>query len=111
MKHLINFSHPLSEIAKNQIAEKVGPFEEIVIKCHFHLGQELGPQIAELERDAIHKLSTFHYVEEFDLIIPPALSAAAFLIAADTLTKIGYRRPYLVWLKQDKGYWVLGGIE
>lgn len=104
MKTLINFAHPLSEAAREQIAVRVGNFTEVHRPPQFDLSLPLAGQVEDLAVGAD--------VQHADLVIPPALSAAATLLPRHF--KPG-NTPRIVWLKREDGImpprFVLGGIE
>lgn len=103
MKRLVNFAHPLSEDAKKEIAAIVGDFEELGHPAQFDLSKRLHGQVADLAVEAS--------LQDADLVIPPALSAAACLLAAHFQPG---KWPRVVWLKRADSLppsFVLGGIE
>lgn len=111
MKILLNFAHPLSEKAKSQIKELEGEFKEIIVPCQLDFNSKsLSAQIADIEAGNHDVL-----LMKADLVIAPALSAGAYLLAQDHLVSSSESKPRLVWLKRDVGpppqQFILGGIE
>jgi hypothetical protein len=75
---ILNYSHPLGPVAKQQLTERIGPFDEVVVPCQIDMDQPIQPQLEALVDTGLDIL-----VEDRDfLIIPPALSFAAAHVAA-----------------------------
>jgi hypothetical protein len=107
-KILLNFAHPLGEKAKSQIQEREGEFKEIIIPCQLDFnGKTLAGQIDDLEASGDIRLM------EADLVVPPAFSEAAYLLAEGHLVSGSDKKPKSVWLKKEgtPPEFVLGGIE
>lgn len=109
MKTLLNFAHPLGEKAKAQIKKLEGEFQEVQVRCQLDFeGKSLDAQIADIEASAPVRLMNA------DLVIAPAFSAGAYLLAQSHLISGADNKPKLVWLKNAGGMppqFVLGGIE
>lgn len=110
MKRLLNFAPPLSDETHRRIEELMGEFEEIRVPCQLDLsgdGQSLAGQVADMEADAEIRL------QHADMVIAPALSSAAFILARDHLPMPNWLAVRIVWLKREGNppEFVLGGIE
>jgi hypothetical protein len=110
MKTLLNFAHPLGEQAKAEIEAIEGEFEEVLIPCQLDLnGNALSRQIADIEASAPIRLM------DADLVLPPSLAEAAYLLAEGHLVSGSDHKPKSVWLVKEPGttppVFVLGGIE
>ena len=92
---IVNYSHPLSESAKAQIADELGEFEEVIVPVDLDLDADLWQQVDKLvDRSA-------------DYVIPPALGVAAYM------TGMLNSHAGIIYLKRDGSTppnWVLGGI-
>lgn len=73
---VLNYSHPLSDAAREQLEEQIGPFREITVPCQIDFDLAIRPQLDRLVNDGLSQ------VAEPDYIIPPALSYAAAYIGA-----------------------------
>jgi hypothetical protein len=107
MKRLLNFSHPLTPEVRAEIEAIEGPFEEIIIPLHLDLERDIDGPIADIEAGD-HDI----FLQEADLVIPPAMGVAAYLLAARNLSS-AYPQPKVVWRKKVgvPPRFVLGGIE
>jgi len=111
MNVVLNMSHPLSERAKVQIAERIGEFEEIVekVQIDFSASNPFSQvNILTAWMEACHRAGGQGMV----YVIPPAMSYMAYLVGA-TLSGEESRTP-MIWLKRDDSSitpeFVFGGI-
>jgi hypothetical protein len=108
MKKLLNFAHPLNAKTGAQIQAIEGNFEEIIVSCQLDFnGKALNAQVADIEASAPIRLM------EADLVVPPAFSEAAYLLAEGHLISGSDDKPKSIWLKKEGSppEFVLGGIE
>ena len=92
---IVNYSHPLSKIAKAQITQELGNFEEVIVPVDLDLDADLWQQVDKLvDRSA-------------DYVILPALGVAAYM------TGMLNSHAGIIYLKRDGSIppnWMLGGI-
>jgi hypothetical protein len=83
MVTVINFSHPLSEAAKDFISRKwcAGDATFIDVACQFNFARPLLAQILDACREAIVRVDGDKF--NIDCIIPPGLSFAAAVISRE----------------------------
>jgi hypothetical protein len=116
---VFNFSHPLSDAVKQEIAEAKGCEEvrEIRVDAQFDLESELWSQVVALWDEA--ELSEDKTIGA-DAYVPPAFAPAAALMARLVVLWVRREGRMLVrlregqdvlWVRRDGMDWVLGGIE
>jgi len=85
MKYILNYSHPLTDIAKKQIEQRVGQIAEVIVPCQLDLAVPLKPQMDSLIQKGQSLLAEVKCVSEYDswpdYIVPPALAVASAYIA------------------------------
>lgn len=105
---LINFSHALSEPAREAVRLLYRTdFNVIPVPVQLDLNQSIEQQMMDLV-DTIPLTQTQWETEQI-LVVLPALSAAAFAAAAILHGRMGYW-PAVLALKQVSGVWDFGQI-
>jgi len=84
MEIVLNFSHALSPVARQQLEERIGPFIEVMQPCQIDFSQQLKPQVEQMVEEGCRKVGAvlgYNYASPH-YIVPPALSYAAVLVGA-----------------------------
>lgn len=96
---VVNYAHPLSELATSQLRQRIGRFEELLVPCQLNLAQPLLPQLRALVEAA---------PSGFDYYVPPALACAAAYFAASIARAqadpaAAWWQPQMIILKASTG--------
>lgn len=109
---ILNFGHPLSETAQNQLLEAVGEFEIHNIPTKLDMNQPLDAQVRKIISDWAEsaQFTADDWQTKRFLVNLPGMSLAAALVIAEIAGRAGYL-PRIIQLKQNAdGVFELAGL-
>lgn len=111
MKYILNYSHPLSDKAKQQLIAQFGEIFELIVACQVDFEQDIQDQLSNLVKaghqalfDADVRDGDSIWQSWPDLFVPPALSFAAVVVGNEFLNGDGNNtRSGMIVLKASTG--------
>lgn len=107
---IANLSHPISEEEIERLSTAIGqPVQQLFFKAQFDLEKSLRPQVATLANQ-VYTAWLKSYSPHVLVVLPPALGAAAYLLATELVSDDG-RTPPVLWMRREGLHWRIAGIE